>query len=105
MLECVSKVTPELYKFCYLAYNDHSTLQFGEFCLTSQEGYQQGDPLGGLLFCLVIHPVLHSTTSLLTIGFMDVITLEATHKDVLKDVLEMKESKLVYILTRLNEKQ
>ena len=38
MLERVSEVIPELYKFCHLAYHEHSILQFGEFCLTSQEG-------------------------------------------------------------------
>ena len=67
MLESVSEMIPELNKFCHLAYNEHSILQFGEFCLTSHEGSQQGDHLGGLLFCLAIHSILRSTTSPLTI--------------------------------------
>ena len=77
MLEHVGEVTPELYTFGHLACNE----QFGEFCLTPQEGSQQGDPLEGLLFCLAIHPILRSTTSPLTIGFMDDVTLGGTRKE------------------------
>ena len=106
MLERVSEVIPELYKFCHLAYNEHSILQFGEFCLTSQEGSQQGDPIGGLLFCLAIHPILRSTTSPLTIGFMDDITLGGTRKEVseMSNYSKRKESKSAYALTRLSMK-
>ena len=86
MLERVREVITELYTFCPLAYNEHSILQFSEFCLTSQEGSQQGDPLGGLLFCLAIHPILGSTTSPLIIGFMDDIKLGGTRKEVSEDV-------------------
>ena len=78
MLERVSDVIREVCNFCHLAYKEHSILQFGEFCLTSQEGSQQGDPLLGLLFSLAIHSILRPTTSPLTIGFMDDITLGGT---------------------------
>ena len=40
MLGRVSEVIPELYKFCHVANNEHSILQIGESCLTSQEGSQ-----------------------------------------------------------------
>ena len=62
-LERVSEVVPELQKFRHLAYSRHSTLQFGNFSISSEEGPQQVDPLGGLLFCLALHPVLRSTAS------------------------------------------
>ena len=94
MLERVSEAIPELYKFSHLAYKEHSILQFGEFCLTSQEGSQQGDPLGGLLFCLDIHPILRSTTSPLDIGFMDDITLGGTRKEVSDDVQLFQEEEI-----------
>ena len=74
MLERGSEVILELYKFCHLAYSQHSTLQFGNFYILS-EGPQQGDPLGGLLFCLAIHPILRSTDSPLTMGFMNDVSL------------------------------
>ena len=109
MLERISKVIPELYKFCNLAYKEDSILQFGEFCLTSQQGCQQDEPLGGIIFCLAIHPILHSTTSPLTIGFMAVITLGGTRKEVLDHRMmfnysKRKESKSAYALTRLSAK-
>ena len=34
---------------------------------SAQEGSQQGGPVGGLLFCLAIHPILRSITSPLTL--------------------------------------
>ena len=102
MLERISEVIPELYKFCHLVYNEHSFLQFGKFCLTSQEGSQQGDPLGGLLFCLAIHPIFRSTISPLTIGYMDGITLGGTRKEVSKDV-QLFEEEGIRIRLRLNE--
>ena len=102
MLERVSEVIPDMYKFCHLAYKKHSMLQFSEFYLTSQEGFQQGDHLGGLLFCLAIHPILHSITSRLTIGFMDNITREGTRKEVSDDVQLFKEEE-IKIGLRLNE--
>ena len=57
MLERVNEIIPEHYNFCHLAYSQHSTLQFGEFSRSSQQGSQQGDPLGGLLFCLATQPI------------------------------------------------
>ena len=101
MLERISEVIPELYKFCHLAYKEHSILKIGEFCLTSQEGSQQGDPLGGRPFCLIIHPILRSTISPLTIEFMDDITLGGTRKEVSNDVQLFKEG--IQIGLRLNE--
>ena len=45
MSERVTEVVPELY---------HPMIQFGNFSILSDEGPQQSDPLGGLLFCLAI---------------------------------------------------
>ena len=71
MLELVSEVVPELYKCCHLAYGRHSMLQFGNFSISLKEVSQQGNPPGGLFFCLVIHPFLRSAASPLMMGFMD----------------------------------
>ena len=75
MLELVASELPELYHFCHLAYGASTTLQFGDEAIWSAEGVQQGDPLGPLLFCLVLHPILLSLDSPLKIGFMDDVTL------------------------------
>ena len=47
MLQRVAAKVPEIYQFCFLAYDQPSTLQFGEYTISSEVGAQQGDPLGG----------------------------------------------------------
>ena len=54
MLEAVSLHIPQLLAFVLSAYANDSVLQFGEFVIASQEGVQQGDPLGLLLFSLTL---------------------------------------------------
>ena len=46
-------------------------LQFGAFILPSEEGAQQGDPLGPLYFCLVFKEPLDSLCSELVLGYLD----------------------------------
>ena len=86
MLELVASELPELYHFCHLAYGASTTLQFGDEVIWSAEGVQQGDPLGPLLFCLVLHPILLSLDSPLKIGFMDDVTLGGDIALVAEDV-------------------
>jgi hypothetical protein len=86
MLEQVAQVIPEIHKFCCLSYDQPSTLQFGDYTISSEVGVQQGDPLGGLLFCIGIHPILSATTSELTIGYMDDVTLGGSIANVEADV-------------------
>ena len=74
MLERGSEVILELYKFCCLAHSQHSTPQIGNYSILS-DGPQQGDPLGELLYCLAIHPILPSIDSPLTMGFMNDVSL------------------------------
>ena len=78
ILEMVAKEIPELYPYCYLAYGARSSLKFGETIIWSEEGVQQGDPLGPILFCLAIHPILLSLSATLRVGYMDDITLGET---------------------------
>ena len=60
----------------------------------SQEGTQQGDPLGPLLFCHALHPLLLSLQSKLIIGYLDGNTVGGPKSVVTKDVEFIDESEL-----------
>ena len=60
----------------------HSSLLFGEFLISSEVGVQQGDPLGPLLFCLVLQPILSSLDCPLRVGYMDDLTLGGPIQDI-----------------------
>src|SRR5213080_4400587 len=57
--------------------------------IMSQEGAQQGDPLGPLLFCLSIHPMLSSLASKLVVGYLDDITLGGDEHTLVRDIPEV----------------
>jgi hypothetical protein len=86
ILEMVYSKLPELYQFCLLAYGQHSFLSFGSDLILSEEGAQQGDPLGPLLFCLAVQALLLSLSSMLTLGYMDDFMLGGPEKEVSADV-------------------
>ena len=69
MLAAVAAELPELFDFCRASYGGVSTLKFGADRVSSQEGAQQSDPLGPLLFCLTLHPLLEGLLSDLRIGY------------------------------------
>ena len=87
MLQAVADRIPELYAFCHSAYRHPSNLFFGDFTVLSQEGPQQGDPLGPLLFCNTTQPLLASLSSPFNIGYLDDQTLGGPAERVLQDVL------------------
>jgi hypothetical protein len=86
MLEAIQLHIPEIYAFCHLAYGYVTSLKFGSRTIFSEEGIQQGDPLGPLIFCLTIHPLLQMLSSELVIGYMDDITLGGPEVTVANDV-------------------
>jgi len=101
MLQSVIQEIPEIYKFCHLAYNNPSSLKFGNFTILSQEGPQQGDPLGPLLYCLPTHKILTSIHSEFVAGYMDDLTLGA-EASVVADDIEFIRSEGEAIGLRLN---
>jgi len=53
ILEAIEKHFPELLPYTTSTIGSFSDLQYCEFVISSEEGAQQGDPLGPLYFCLV----------------------------------------------------
>jgi len=92
MLETVDQLVPEISHFVRSGYSSTSALRFGQFTLDSAEGVQQGDPLGPLLFCLTIQPILSSLSSNLAIGYLDDLTLAGSQEVVASDVEHIEEA-------------
>ena len=57
--ECALKF-PQIYKWVFFCYSQHSLLFFGNHTISSEAGVQQGDPLGSFLFCLASPPKTRS---------------------------------------------
>ena len=82
ILRRVADMAPDLYKYVCHAYATETSLAFGSFEIVSKEGVQQGDPLGPLLFCLCLHPIITNLQCDLRIGYMDDVTLGGHISDV-----------------------
>ena len=91
MLLAVRDNLPELYPYSYSAYAHPSLLFYGPYKLMSNEGPQQGDPIGPLLFCNTVHPLLESLQSELPLGYLDDFTLGGEQSVVAKDVERVAE--------------
>ena len=86
---CEQKV-PGL-NFIVNAYKYNSTLSFNAEMITSERGVQQGDPLGPLLFCLAIHPIVKSLKSKLNLWYMDDGIMGGTEVEVMEDYHTIKD--------------
>jgi len=71
MFDSVHEQMPELYPFVYMCYSTASLLSFGEHLLQSDEGAQQGDPIGPLLFCSSSLKLARSMKSEFNAWFLD----------------------------------
>ena len=85
MLQAISDVVTVQYPFVHAVYGRPSSLFHGETTILSQEGVQQGDPLGPMLFCLTIHPMLKYLKSELRAFYLNDGTLGGTSSDIIQD--------------------
>ena len=76
----------EIYAYCHSAYSQSSILFHGPYVISSEEGPQQGDPVGPLLFCNTIQPMLSSLESELKLGFLDDFSVGGPAETVAADV-------------------
>ena len=58
IFEAVENNLPELKPYVQSAYANASTLFYSGGEIQSEEGVQQGDPLGPVLFCMAVQPLL-----------------------------------------------
>ena len=102
ILESISKHFPEIYQFVSCAYGSTSMLQFGTFIILSDEGAQQGDPLGPLLFCMATHDLWTNLNSEFVAAYLDDCTMGASSSTLVSDFrfLEAEAAKLGLHLNR-----
>jgi len=74
---------------CHSAYGRPSVLFHGQYTVSSEEGPEQGDPVGPLLFCNTIQPLLTSLDSNLNLGYLDDVSLGGPADVVAADVAQI----------------
>ena len=76
MLVKVQEHTPTLYNMTWQAYANPSNLFFGnQGVISSQQGIQQGDPMGSFLFALTTRELMLSCESPLNTCYLDDVVL------------------------------
>ena len=86
VLEAVRDLNPDVYPLAHSSYSTSSSLLWGNKVIQSQEGVQQGDTLGPLLFCLAIHRHCEQLRSPLCVMYLDDVSVEGSMNDVLHDL-------------------
>ena len=90
MLAAVQKFEPNLLPFIHSSYSSQSFLFWNDKVIKSYEGVQQGDPLGPLLFCLIIYQISLKLKSQLCLLYLDDVTMGGKVEDVLHDLEVIK---------------
>ena len=78
ILSLVKNKIPKIYNFVNQCYAEKSSLRFGSEIINSEEGVQQGDPLGPFLFSLGIQDLVSSCKSEFNVWYLDDGTLAQT---------------------------
>ena len=85
ILEVARESIPELFHYVFSCYSTPSTLFLHGTTLQSAGGVQQGDPLGPLLFCLTIHPLIAPLKSEFRVFYLDDGRIGGAEEEVLRD--------------------
>jgi Reverse transcriptase (RNA-dependent DNA polymerase) len=104
LLQIVIEEMPELYPFVSTCYSSSSHLFFGVDIIASEEGAQQGDPLGPLLFCAASLKLAKKMNAELNIWYMDDGTLGDDVEVLLNDLETVRQVGSALGLT-LNEQK
>ena len=83
-----------------MCYNNTSLLSFGDHALTirSDEGVQQGDPLGPLFFCVSTMKLARSMMSELNLWYLDDGTIDGELPDLDLDTVRCAGATLSLLL-------
>ena len=104
MFHALQNFAPDLFPFVYSSYSSSSSLFWSDKTIQSTEGVQQGDPLGPLLFCFTIHPLVSQLKSELCILYLDDGTIGRTAEDI-KHALEIVVREGAALGLHLNEQK
>ena len=86
MLEAVQGLAPDICPLVHSAYSSSSSLHWGDKIIQLEEGVEQEDPLGPLLFCLTLHHHCRQLHSPLGVMYLDDVSLGGSVEDVLHDL-------------------
>ena len=87
MLSLVLNLANDIFPFVYFAYSLPSVLFWGDKSLQSSESLQQGEPLGPLLFCLLLYQLHSQMQSEFHVLYLDDVTLGGNLDDVVHDLV------------------
>jgi hypothetical protein len=63
-LPIIHESFPSLFNWVQLCYGNPSVLAYGDELISSEEGVQQGDPLGPFLFCVVLKQLIRHLSAI-----------------------------------------
>ena len=92
MLEAVQLLCPPLYAFAHSAYAAPSNLFWDDNTFSSAEDVQQGDPLGPLFFCLLLHQHSLQLKSEFQALYLDDATLAGNCQYLVHDIQVIREA-------------
>jgi hypothetical protein len=109
ILSVVREFFPTLFPWVQSVYGKHSSLLWNAIVISSQSGVKQGDPIGPLLFCLVLHVMILKLKTLLPemvqLWFLDDANLIVKISDIPTIIGAMRSEEATSLGLHLNLKK